>query len=220
MARNTASQKGSGSGGKYSDKKRRSISEEGSESSAGGNRGLVTALAGFIGLTVVVLILLAVFITRGGQGEDDFTPNEQGLTPVGDTVPNFSGQNLNGGGTASLDGDQNATMLVLFASWCPQCQNVAPIISELEEQYAADGLKVVMVGVDGERGDDAEAVQGFVEDFDISSPTLYQPDLAREYDVTGYPTVYILDGQNRVVGAHSGEAPRDVFEGWIEDALG
>ncbi|MGI8649925.1 MAG: hypothetical protein ACR2KW_06040 [Rubrobacter sp.] len=27
-------------------------------------------------------------------------------------------------------------------------------------------------------------------------------------------------GENRVVWAHSGETPREVFEGWIEEALG
>ena len=51
------------------------------------------------------------------------------------------------------------------------------------------------------------------------SPAVYDPALGPEYGVSGYPTTYVLDGENRVVGAHSGEAPREVYEGWIEEAL-
>jgi thiol-disulfide isomerase/thioredoxin len=106
-------------------------------------------------------------------------------------------------------------MLVFFATWCPHCQDEAPVMSELESQY--DGLRMVMVGIDGE--DDPEKVQRFVEEYDIESPAVYEPELGAEYGVSGYPTTYVLDRENRVVGAHSGEAPREVYEGWIEEAL-
>jgi hypothetical protein len=46
-----------------------------------------------------------------------------------------------------------------------------------------------MVGMDGE--DDPEKVRRFVEEYDIESPAVYQPD-------RGYP----------VVGAHSGRPSR------------
>lgn len=219
MARNTTSEKGSGTGGKYSNKKGRVLSDKDIKGSGGSNRPLILALAGFTALVIVVLVVFAVLSTTGGQSAENFTANNQGLIGEGEVAPGFSGENINGGGNVTLDGDQNTTMLVFFASWCPHCQNEAPIISELEEQYEADGLRVIMAGIDDTQGDTPEAVQGFVENFDISSQTVYQPELAQEYSVTGYPTVYVLDGENRVVGSHSGEAPREVFEGWIEDAL-
>jgi thiol-disulfide isomerase/thioredoxin len=100
-------------------------------------------------------------------------------------------------------------MLVFFATWCPHCQREAPVMSELESQY--DGLRMVMVGIDGE--DDPEKVLRFVKEYDIESPAVYEPYLGSEYGVSGYPTVYVLDEDNRVVGAHSGEAPREVYEG-------
>ena len=106
-------------------------------------------------------------------------------------------------------------MLVFFATWCPHCQREAPTISELEGQY--DDLNVVMVGIDGE--DDAAKVRQFVEEYDIEGPAVYDPSLGTRYGVSGYPTVYVLNGTGKVVGAHSGEAPREVFEGWIEEAL-
>ena len=54
-----------------------------------------------------------------------------------------------------------------------------------------------MVGMDGE--DDPEKVRRFVEEYDIESPVVYEPDL-------GHSTTHVLDGDYRVVGAHSEEA--------------
>lgn len=210
MARNTLSNKGPKKSG-------RKIGDKELKAASGSNRPLILALAGFTAIAIIVIALLAVLNTGGGGDAENFTPNNQGLIPVGETAPDFTAENVNGGGNISLGGG-DATMLVFFASWCPHCQNEAPVISELESQY--DGLNVVMAGIDGEQGDDPEAVRQFVETYDIESPALYQPELGAEYNVSGYPTVYVLNEDNEVVGAHSGEAPRAVFEGWIEEALG
>ncbi|MBA2692166.1 MAG: TlpA family protein disulfide reductase [Rubrobacter sp.] len=209
MARNTLSNKGS------KKKSGRKIGDEELKAASGSNRTLILALVGFTVVAVAVIGGLA-FMNAGGGDAENFTANDQGLIPTGETVPEFSGENVNGGGNVSLGGG-DATMLVFFASWCPHCQNEAPVISELEEQY--EGLDVVMAGVDGDQGDEPEAVRRFVETYDIESPAIYQPELGGEYNVSGYPTVYVLNGENEVVGAHSGEAPREVFESWIEDAL-
>ena len=118
----------------------------------------------------------------------------------------------------STDGGARATMLVFFASWCPHCNDEAPIISDLEGQY--EGLRLAMVGIDNTQGDSPEKVREFVERYDIESPTVYDPSLGPEYKVSGYPTTYVLNGDNEVVGATSGEAPREAYEDWIEKALG
>lgn len=185
----------------------------GKKGSSGANRTVMLLLAGFTALVIVVIAALAVFSATGG-GAGNFTPNDEGLIPVGEKAPGFTAETV-GGGSVSVEGDARATMLVFFATWCPHCQKEAPVMSELESQY--DGLRMVMVGIDGE--DDPEKVQRFVEEYDIESPAVYEPGLGSEYGISGYPTTYVLDGDNRVVGAHSGEAPRDVYEGWIEEAL-
>lgn len=220
MARNTASGKGTKKAGGNAPGKGRKITNKEVRAASGANRTLVLALAGFTALAIVVIALFAVLSTGGGGGDaGSFTPNNDGLIPKGEQVPNFTAENLNsGGGNVSLDGDQRATMLVFFASWCPHCNNEAPIISDLESQY--DGLKTVMIGIDNTQGDSADTTRQFVEDYDIESPAIYEPQLGQEYNVSGYPTVYVLNSDNEVVAAHSGEAPREVYEGWIEDALG
>ncbi len=202
MARNTLSGKGSVKAGKK-------------KAPAGANRSVMLFLAGFTALVIVVIAAVAVFSTTGGGNAGNFTPNDEGLIPVGDKAPSFTAETVDGGDVSVREGGAPATMLVFFATWCPHCQHEAPILSELESQY--DGLRIVMVGIDGE--DNPEKVQGFVEEYNIESPAVYEPPLGSEYRVSGYPTTYVLNKDNEVIGAHSGEAPREVYEGWIEEAL-
>ena len=170
-------------------------------------------LAGFTALVIVVIAAVAVFSTTGGT--ENFTPDDEGLIPVGDKAPSFTAETVDGESVSVREGSAPATMLVFFASWCPHCQNEAPILSELQGQY--DDLRMVMVGIDG--ADNPDKVREFVEQYDIESPAVYEPALGPEYRVSGYPTSYVLDEDNEVIGAHSGEAPRGVYEGWIEEAL-
>ena len=192
--------------------------DRGAQKTDSGNGRLIgLALAGLTGLVIVVIALFAVFSATGAGGgaAGNFTPSAEGLIPVGEQAPPFTAETVDGGSVSVGEGGSGATMLVFFATWCPHCQAEAPTISELEGQY--DGLNVVMVGIDGE--DDAATVGQFVQQYDIESPAVYDPALGTQYGVSGYPTVYVLDDANEVVGAHSGEAPREVFEGWIEEAL-
>ena len=187
----------------------------GKKGSSGANRTVMLGLAGFTALVIVVIAALAVFSATGGGSTGNLTPNNEGLIPVGEKAPGFTAETVGGGSVSVGDGEAGATMLVFFATWCPHCQREAPVMSELESQY--DDLQLVMVGIDAQ--DNPDKMRQFAEEYDIESPAVYEPLLGSEYGVSGYPTVYVLDENNKVVGAHSGEAPREVYEAWIEEAL-
>ena len=203
MARNTLSQKGPGKSGK--------------KATSGENRGIVLALAGFTAVAIIVVALFAVISTTGGGGASNFTPNDQGLLQTGTQAPDFTADTVDGGNVSVGGGNSDATMLVFFASWCPHCQKEAPIISDLENEY--DNLKIIMIGIDTAQGDNPEKVSEFVQKYDIQSPAVYQPSLGAQYQVSGYPTVYVLDGSGKIVGANTGEAPKEAYEEWIQKAL-
>ncbi len=204
MSRSTLSKKGAG--------------KRDAKNSSGSNRGIVLALAGFTAVAIVVIALFAVISTTGGGDASNFTPNDQGLLQVGSEAPKSTVETADGGSVSVGGGDAEATMLVFFASWCPHCQNEAPIINDFEDEY--EDLRIVMVGADGTQGDTPDDVRKFVERYDIQSPAAYNPDLGQRYQLTGYPTVYVIDGNGEIVAANSGEAPREVYEEWIQEALG
>jgi thiol-disulfide isomerase/thioredoxin len=180
-----------------------------------GGKRIALVLASLTAFVILAIVGSALLSTAGNDGT--FTPNARGLLPVGSQAPDFTAQTVDGGCVSLGDaGGKEATMLVFFASWCPHCNKEAPIISDLESEYG--NLRVVMIGIDGQ--DDSEKVQEFVNRYSIEGPATYDPSLGPTYQVSGYPTIYVLDSNNDIVAAHSGEAPKDVLEGWIEEALG
>lgn len=190
-------------------------SREGAGSPRRGNRTLFL-VAGLTALVILTIAAFAILSAAGGGGARSFTPNAQGLLPVGSQAPDFTAETVGGGDVSVGEGDGEATMLVFFATWCPHCNNEAPVISELEGQY--EDLRVVMVGIDDR--DDPGKVREFVERYGIEGPAIYRPSLGNAYRVSGYPTTYVLNGGGEVVAAHAGEAPRDVYEGWAQEATG
>ena len=191
----------------------------GSPGGSGRRTGLILAV--ITGAALLAIAGVAVLIAgtgSGGGSSDSYTPNDEGLIETGASAPAFTAQTVDGGGNVSVGGGGNgqATLLVFFATWCPHCQNEAPIISDLADQN--DDLRVVMVGMDVQ--DNPQKVQEFVRNYGIEGSAVYEPSLGQQYQVTGYPTVYVLDGSGRVVAANSGETPRGVLEDWVELALG
>ena len=189
---------------------------------AGGPRITTLLLAAITALAILAIGAFSYLIaggSTGGQDNSNFTPNNKDLLPVGSTAPDFNANTVDGSSSVSLadTGGKDATMLVFFATWCPHCNKEAPIISELTDSHQED-LRVVMVGVDGQ--DDPEKVQAFVEKYGVDGPAVYDQSLSSPYKVSGYPTVYVLDKDQKIVAANSGETPQDVLEGWVEDAQG
>lgn len=185
--------------------------------SSDGNRTLLLVLAGFTAIVIIIIAIVAIVSASGGGDAENFTPNDDGLIPVGKKAPDFSAKALDGGKVSLADGgSKKATMLVFFATWCPHCQAEAPVIADFVDQYK--DLQIDMIGMDGQ--DNQKKVGEFVDKYGIDAPTTYDPPLGTTYKVSGYPTVYILDGKGKVVFAHSGEAPRKIFESNIEKALG
>jgi hypothetical protein len=62
-------------------------------------------------------------------------------------------------------------------------------------------------------------VREFVDRYGIEGPAAYDPSLGSTYRASGYPTIYVIDSNQEIVAAHSGEAPKSVLEGWIDEAL-
>ena len=191
------------------------------------NRGVMFALAGFTALLILVVAAIAIYSTVGSgqssQNAQNFTPDRQGLLPIGSKAPDFTVNTIDDGNASLYGKNKGATMLVLFASWCPHCQAEAPTISSLEKKYP--DLRVMMVSIPDtktgwEQGDNPQDVRKFVNTYDIKGPAAYDPAVGRTYKVSGTPTIYIIDKNNKIVASNSGETPAGVLEGWIQKALG
>jgi peroxiredoxin len=190
-----------------------------SPSGGPGRRRTTLLLAAITALAILAIGAFSYLIAGGSGGEDNngFTPNNKDLLPVGSQAPDFNATTVDGSSVSLGDtGGKDATMLIFFATWCLHCNKEAPIISELADSH--QDLRVIMVGIDGQ--DNPDKVRAFVEKYGIEGPAVYDPSLDSPYKVSGYPTVYVLDKDQKIVAANAGETPPDVLEGWVEDAQG
>jgi thiol-disulfide isomerase/thioredoxin len=129
----------------------------------------------------------------------------------------FSFPDLEGQPVALSDSRfQDKVVLVnIFGSWCPNCNDEAPLLAAWAREYRDRGLEVVGLAYEfsGDPDRDREMVRRFGERYDIDYPLLVAgvsdkqeaastlPDLT---SVVAYPTTVFVDRSGSVRKIHSG----------------
>ncbi|MDQ0191506.1 TlpA family protein disulfide reductase [Alicyclobacillus cycloheptanicus] len=168
-------------------------------------------------LTVAVYGALLV----AGCGTQHSAP---AVEPVpGHMAPGFSLKALNDGGkTISLNDlthNDKPILLNAFASWCEPCQQETPDLVRMASKYAG---KIQFVGVNMTQDDSAKDVDTFVKKFGIKYPVLSDPngDFMNEYDISGFPTTFLLNSKGKVISVHLGALTEQQLQAMITQALG
>jgi thiol-disulfide isomerase/thioredoxin len=133
-----------------------------------------------------------------------------------------------------------ARMLVLFGSWCPNCNDEAAFLRELDQRYRARGLSIVGLAFEltGDAARDAQQVKLYAARHQLAFPLLLagtsdKASATQRFPlldkVRAYPTTVFLHGDGRVRAVHQGYSGpatgaehaklREDFERLIEDLL-
>jgi thiol-disulfide isomerase/thioredoxin len=137
---------------------------------------------------------------------------------------------------------QNKVVLVnIFGSWCPNCNDEAPLLAAWDRKYRDRGLEIVGLAYEftGDAARDREMVRRFAKHYSITYPLLLAgvsdkkkasatlPDLTR---VLAYPTSLFIGRDGKVKKIYSGFAGpgtgvlhialRNEMESVIESMLG
>lgn len=110
---------------------------------------------------------------------------------VGRPAPAFALDAL-GPGTLGPADFRGLPVIVLFwATWCEPCVEAMPLLAELEEQHAEDGLVVLAVNVEESR----DIVEAFAGEHTTPFPLLLDEDgeATRRYRVVGVPSTFFID---------------------------
>lgn len=140
--------------------------------------------------------------TPGAKSETDAsTPGaepESARTEVGDPMPAYVAAYLDGKPLNLAAEKGNVVFLNVWATWCGPCRFETPELQALQNQYAANSLKVIGVSVDE---GDADAVKTFVAEQKITYPIAVDPEgrIATMLQTTVLPTSLLIGRDGKIV---------------------
>ena len=125
-------------------------------------------------------------ITAKGEIAPDFTL----LTPEGDSLSLYSVK-------------AKVKILDFWASWCGPCRAENPNVVALYHEYKDKGLEIFSVSLDSKREAWLKAIK---EDGlawkHVSDLKGWQSSAAQLYKISGVPSIFVLDSENRIVGSY------------------
>lgn len=154
--------------------------------------------------------------------EDEVLPDpwkEVTLTN-GDGLFRFSFPDVLSGDTVSSDDprfDGKVVLVTIFGTWCPNCNDKAPLLSSWHRRYKAEGLEIVGLAYEftGDPERDGLQIRRFARRHSLDFPLLLAgisdkkaaaltlPDLSA---VRSYPTTLFIGRDGKVRAIHSGFA--------------
>jgi peroxiredoxin len=169
----------------------------------------ILAVIAAIAITAVLFALLSAPISTNPQPSapvpgSSFVPvgePVEGLR-IGDRAPEFTGTAPNGEPVqlTDLDGDPvrladfhgRPVWINFWASWCPPCQEETPVLRDLYDTYADNGLALVAVSV---QETTAQDVRDYVERYSLDYTVGFDATSAifHTYKAYGLPTQLFLD---------------------------
>jgi len=111
-----------------------------------------------------------------------------------DKVPTLMGE------TVSLNSQGKTTILYFFAPWCQICHLSIGNLQSLYEKN--EHLDVVAVALDYSSIDE---IMDFTKQHQLTFPVaLGNEKIKHTYSISGFPSYYVINGQNTVVGKSMG----------------
>ncbi|HET7544359.1 MAG TPA: TlpA disulfide reductase family protein [Polyangiaceae bacterium] len=175
------------------------------------NQGYLTAL-----LVVVTSVGLGLFgLPRLGQRA---AHSDSPL--IGRPAPDFMLRAISEAGLGKsqrLSDLQGKTVVLdFFASWCAPCRQQAPIVDRIARRWS--GPKVAVYGVN--TSDEFSDARQYMDTHRPSYPVLFDGDAqaASAFDVSGLPTLLVIDKRGIVRAVEMGVVGEGELEGMIRDA--
>jgi cytochrome c biogenesis protein CcmG/thiol:disulfide interchange protein DsbE len=145
------------------------------------------------------------------------TPAALAQYQVGDTIDDFTLLDPNGQPVRLSDFAGDVILINFFATWCPPCNEEAPLLQEMYTGYRDQGLAIL--GID--LLEDPVVVSGWAQSFGLTYPIAMSPDWSLFQlfpGAGGFPYNAVLDRSGVLRYGEYG-INMEVITGLVEDLL-
>jgi len=121
---------------------------------------------------------------------------------VGGIAPDFQMETPEGKSISLHSIKAKVKIVDFWASWCGPCRAANPHLRDLYQKYKSKGLEIVGVSLDVKRDAWKKAMkEDRIEWIQISDLKGWNSVASDLYDIHGIPCIFILDEENRILGA-------------------
>ena len=166
-------------------------------------------------VAALVVSLLAAFVFRPRGGDPRL---EGGVVEMDQPMPNLTAiDTVSGDPLPASAFEGSATVINVWANWCAPCRQEQPALLATQARYADQDVRFVGINYN----DDLELARRWVDDFNVTYPSLYDPQ-GRTAALLGYPFLpdtYVVDAAGTIRYAIYGETDEAELSGLIDDVL-
>ncbi|UHA73256.1 TlpA family protein disulfide reductase [Paenibacillus sp. 481] len=161
---------------------------------------IVSASTYFILILAVCTILFII-------GNQMLIPSESDKQPINTAITLKDVAAVN----HTIQFSEKPTVLQVFTSWCPYCNDDAPKIVSLHEQYKD---KVNIYGINLIQRDEMDAVKDFIRNYKIKYPVLLDEEgkVHKLLGGTGFPALFFFNSQGEIVDQIIGSSEMEYIE--------
>lgn len=180
-------------------------------------RKWMTFLSGiFIGLGFGVLIFFGIIRRETAPKGSELTQSSNSirLPTLNAPAPNFELKNISDEAVSFNEYRGKPVVLNFWATWCAPCRIEMPVIQNSFEFYEGE-LSVIAIN----NAESKEDVQAFVEEFGLTFDFLLDPEaeIQRLYQISGYPTTFIIDSDGVIRVRHIGLISDDQLDQYLTE---
>lgn len=138
------------------------------------------------------------------------------VAKIGAQAPAFNEPTVAGSALSMADLRGKPVYLNFFASWCPPCNEEAPDVNAVQQQFKGDGLQVVGVDI----LEDKKKAQLFVDQHHLIYPAVVDSGTLRDaYNINGMPVHVFIDRTGVVKKIEIGELSKEQMVADVKSVL-